>query len=427
MIDKNNNIPRGFSNETELNAYIERNNLKAINKVKISTNKIDGKPIYHPDKKLIYTNENKHEYILFYLFANSDVFTVAFDKRIEKEKNHHMLLKQNNGYIFDLIDDDAWYARDDFLSQMPTQDYNRFDKKRQELGLVNGENFTNPEDIKKAKNIILELIKEDIDAIHAQGISFSQIYNPWIYFDKHLVIRDMIDGFIKEKINHPEKDHKLKESVIQYILEKEKSITNGLTINTESVGACHCYYHPQTMLMEYIGEGMSDRPKKLLEIFPDVNPFMFDKDNKNALLFVIAKGRKETTGSEGYDDFHSDQRPLFKAILKNKDIANGINVKGHKGNTALHLACARGEIYYIEKLLKAGADINLKNDAGQTPNDILKLTKEDRTDIMCTIYISEGSVDEIKENVEMNSLNHTAKNINSSKSNSLRRQNSCFF
>ena len=226
----------------------------------------------------------------------------------------------------------------------------------------------------------------------------------------------MINGFIKEKINHPEKDHTLKESVIQYILEKEKSIANGFTINTESVGVCHCYSHPQTMLMEYIGEGMSDRPKKLLETFPDTDPFALDEDSKNALLFVIAKGRKKTTGSEGYDDFHSDQRPLFEAILENKDIANGVNVKGGKGNTALHLACARGEIYYIEKLLKAGADINLKNDAGQTPNDILKLRKEDRKDIMYTIYYTTDSVDEIKETVEMNSLNHISKNINSVRS-----------
>ncbi len=211
----------------------------------------------------------------------------------------------------------------------------------------------------------------------------------------------------------------LKESVIRYILEKEKSIANGFTINTESVGPCRCYGQPQTMLMEYIGEGMSDRPKKLLETFPDANPFMLDKDRKNALLFVIAKGRKISTGRDEHDDNHSDQRPLFEAILKNKDIANGINIKGSKGNTALHLACARGEIYYIEKLLKAGADINIKNDAEQTPNDILKLTKEDRKYIMCTIYGTVDCIDEIKEKVEMNSLNYTAQNINSPRTNSL--------
>ena len=76
MIDKNNNIPREFGNEAELNFYIARNNLKAINKVKIFKSKIDGKPIYYPDKKLIYTNENKHEYIFCFIYLQIQTYSM---------------------------------------------------------------------------------------------------------------------------------------------------------------------------------------------------------------------------------------------------------------------------------------------------------------------------------------------------------------
>ena len=49
-----------------------------------------------------------------------------------------------------------------------------------------------------------------------------------------------------------------------------------------------------------------------------------------------------------------------------------IDVQDGNGNTALHLAAFEGHNYIAKELLKAGADFNIKNNAGKVPNDVSK-------------------------------------------------------
>jgi ankyrin repeat protein len=109
----------------------------------------------------------------------------------------------------------------------------------------------------------------------------------------------------------------------------------------------------------------------------NANHFIKDKDQKNALHFVIMKSRQQNKISE-----YQNQLPLFYEILKHEEIKNHINDRDKNGNTSLHIAVARGDLKYIYGLINTGAALDIKNNSGQTPFDILNLSLEDRCKIV---------------------------------------------
>lgn len=52
-----------------------------------------------------------------------------------------------------------------------------------------------------------------------------------------------------------------------------------------------------------------------------------------------------------------------------------INSQSYSGNTALHSACARGQVDNVRLLLKSGADSSLKNYHNDTPVMVAKNKK----------------------------------------------------
>ncbi|WP_339048270.1 ankyrin repeat domain-containing protein [Candidatus Mesenet endosymbiont of Phosphuga atrata] len=101
----------------------------------------------------------------------------------------------------------------------------------------------------------------------------------------------------------------------------------------------------------------------------DANPFICDKDNKNALHFLLLKG-------------HDVQRRIVDEVLNHKDIKKHIDDKTIYGDIALHIACARRDEKFIAQLLEKGASLEIKNKNGQTPIDILHLSEQERLEFL---------------------------------------------
>ncbi|KAM9723444.1 B-cell lymphoma 3 protein homolog [Menidia menidia] len=79
-------------------------------------------------------------------------------------------------------------------------------------------------------------------------------------------------------------------------------------------------------------------------------------------------------------DIKSGQSPLIHAVESNNAdmvhflIENGcdVNSQSYSGNTALHIACGRGQVDTVRLLLKSGADTSLKNYHNDTPVMVAK-------------------------------------------------------
>ncbi|XP_014908865.1 B-cell lymphoma 3 protein homolog [Poecilia latipinna] len=82
-------------------------------------------------------------------------------------------------------------------------------------------------------------------------------------------------------------------------------------------------------------------------------------------------------------DIKSGQSPLMHAVESNNAdmvhflIENGcdVNSQSYSGNTALHIACGRGQVDTVRLLLKSGADSSLKNYHNDTPVMVAKNKK----------------------------------------------------
>ncbi len=63
------------------------------------------------------------------------------------------------------------------------------------------------------------------------------------------------------------------------------------------------------------------------------------------------------------------------------------NAKNKKGNTALHLACARGDIFFVDMLInKCNINIHEKNNNGHTPLDVAIFFKHKEIIILLVKY-----------------------------------------
>lgn len=80
---------------------------------------------------------------------------------------------------------------------------------------------------------------------------------------------------------------------------------------------------------------------------------------------------------KGYIDFSRDGEPL---TISNYELTQEMlkrganpNIRNFKGDSPLHLACARRDVSMISLLLSHGADANMKNNDGMVPADLINL------------------------------------------------------
>ena len=70
-----------------------------------------------------------------------------------------------------------------------------------------------------------------------------------------------------------------------------------------------------------------------------------------------------------------EDRPHIVRLLLTRNTA-GVNTPGEKGMTALHLAVLKRDPELVKLLLAAGADPDIKDDAGRTAADFARKTKD---------------------------------------------------
>jgi hypothetical protein len=105
----------------------------------------------------------------------------------------------------------------------------------------------------------------------------------------------------------------------------------------------------------------------------------------SAIHLIVAKGYRDKDNEN--NDINISNLELLENLLKaGANINNQTQVtnlyKTLGGNTALHIACARHDRDFILFLLKNGASDTIKNDKGETPFDMLHLS---RTEARCFI------------------------------------------
>lgn len=97
----------------------------------------------------------------------------------------------------------------------------------------------------------------------------------------------------------------------------------------------------------------------------------------SAMHMAVGKGYKKWSKDNQYLEVSNLQ--LVQAMIANGADVNLINVNG---NTPLHLACLHRDPEMIAALLKAKADPSIRNNAGQSPQDLLKVSKAEANAIL---------------------------------------------
>jgi ankyrin repeat protein len=137
-----------------------------------------------------------------------------------------------------------------------------------------------------------------------------------------------------------------------------------------------------TPLLWEISYGKAIKPAGALAMLQilKADPFLADKDGKNALHFLLLKG-------------HEVQRCIVDEILTHEDVIEHINDQTTQGDTALHIACARRDENLIIQLIEKGADLNIENKNGKTPADMLRLTEEEIKKFISSYLDSEDDLE----------------------------------
>lgn len=165
-------------------------------------------------------------------------------------------------------------------------------------------------------------------------------------------------------------------------------------VNTLNIDVTPLDRQGNTLLMWFIANSKNEAAKAILDSTkgkPSVKDMIdkciagtddVDSFGTAAIHLIVAKG---------YRDQNSEGGPLSVSnleLLANL-IDSGANINATTetnyfayddycyGNTALHFACARRDMDFIKFLLENGADQNLKNSKGQSPKDLLSISKEE--------------------------------------------------
>ena len=110
-------------------------------------------------------------------------------------------------------------------------------------------------------------------------------------------------------------------------------------------------------------------------------------ENVELVRFLVSEGKAnvDAENDDGSTPLHNLVRKMERSAIKSEDteiikflVSKGkanINAKEDDGTTALHIAASSGNIELAKVLLSLGADINVRNNNGRTPQDIADTTK----------------------------------------------------
>lgn len=149
----------------------------------------------------------------------------------------------------------------------------------------------------------------------------------------------------------------------------------------EELGECkliHCKesFFGNTPLMYAIANTKIDEALMLLdeEIITDATDMLqqvnaVDFDGKTPLMLAIAKG-----SSHRCDLFGGHHQSLI--IERLLELSADVNIQNIDGQTALHYAAAHRDLALIERLISAGARLDLADKYGNKPLDMMHCTQE---------------------------------------------------
>lgn len=178
--------------------------------------------------------------------------------------------------------------------------------------------------------------------------------------------------------------------IVKYLFSQDVCNINEAILCVDERGILTSYYQ-NTVLNSLVASGIGQEALWLFEECK-ADPFISD-GYKNTLHFIVARGYKT-------DEFFSEsQFQLFNAIVHNS--GSHINDVAFDGSTALHIACARRDLVYIEPLIHGGGDIDYCNNLGHTPLDVMKMSFDDRMVFIAkfvSAYALLPAVDNVSDN-----------------------------
>lgn len=104
-----------------------------------------------------------------------------------------------------------------------------------------------------------------------------------------------------------------------------------------------------------------------VEAGPKVNYPLTERQQLQYLLEVTAKEAKQDSGTSSNDDLPIiGSKTKRKDTIKDNHIEARVRKRNERGETALHVAAIRGDLEDVVALIKAGALVNAKDNAGKT-------------------------------------------------------------
>ncbi|KTD78314.1 ankyrin repeat domain-containing protein [Legionella waltersii] len=180
-----------------------------------------------------------------------------------------------------------------------------------------------------------------------------------------------------------------------------------------------------TLLIWLIANARNDSAKALLDCLKDkedVTAFMNEFSNyyrNSAIHLIVGKGYRNR-------DYNGNKIQTTNLTLLEQILSYGADIDaqtrsdkytpGLGGWTALHFACVRRDMAYIQFLLEHGANASLRNELGQTPLDMVKLESKKAESLLALqvgpnnfkeIYLADEN---IVEEIEQLFSNHAVNN-----------------
>lgn len=127
------------------------------------------------------------------------------------------------------------------------------------------------------------------------------------------------------------------------------TVTLSHLFNSTRVDTSYTYYD-DAKVAQSIQEGDSAGLEKYLRKYNKVNVYLTHDDYENTLLHLAARNKSS---------------PKILAMLL--AVKPNLEVRNSEGEKPLHVACRYGNMPVIEQLVKLGAQVNPKNNKGETP------------------------------------------------------------